>query len=174
MSSPASVDTGGVTPWLLYNEGVAAGSGSGVLVANTVYLWAFTLRSIDMPITITGMRWKVTATATGTTDVGIYDSGGNLLTHTGAIANTANSTNSANFASALMLSPGRYYMACCPSNSTDTYSRAVLLMAGSNADTPSLTATNAGVAGVLQPTTGGTSASANQPVMSCILSGGLA
>lgn len=160
-----------VTPWLLYNEGVAAGSGSGILTANNVYLWAFTL---NVPLTITGMRWKVTATATGTTDVGLYDVNGNLLAHTGATANSANSTNSANFSSALALSPGRYYMAHCPSNSTDTYSRAVLLIAGSNADTPSLLATNAGSAGVLPATTGGSSASANQPVMSCIVSGGLA
>ena len=172
MGYPTTVDTGGVSPWLIDAGNIAIGNSNAVLSANTVYLWAFELQASAV---ITGMRWRVAATATGNTDAGIYDSGGNLLAHTGATANSANVQNSANFANALSLPPGKYYMAICPSNATDTYNRVNNIQVGSGSIIErNLTATNNGSAGVLPSTLGGVSAASNMPTMSAIVSGGLA
>ena len=172
MGYPASVDTGQVTPWIIDGGNIAVGNSNAVLSANTVYLWAFEIYTWTV---FTGMHWKVAATATGTTDAGIYDSNGNLLAHTGAITNVASTQNGAAFANSLSLAPGKYYMALCPSNSTDTYNRInnIQIGASDNAIARTYTATNAGTAGVLPNTTGGTSAASNMPAMAAVTSGGL-
>src|SRR6266705_6361554 len=173
MGYPSTVDTGQVTPWIVEGISAIAGNGNAVLVANTVYLWAFKLNS---PTTILGMRWRMAATATGKTDAGIYDSSGNLLANIGATVNTANLDQSVNFATALNLSPGKYYMALTPGNSTDTYGRAGGLVAGTITITRAMTATNNSTGTttpVLPGTTGGTAASNLMPSLSAIIQGGL-
>lgn len=164
--------TSPVQPWIIDNLGIAPAASSHTLTANKGYLWAFELLA---PCTITAMRWFMAATVTGTSDAGIYDGSGNLLSHTGAVTNVANVDNSANLLSSLALSPGRYYMALCPSNSTDTY---MSISGLQDVATPSLTrvlftVTN-GSAGVLPSTTGGIALSNRIPVLAAVVSGGIA
>lgn len=156
-------------PWVIdMGLGADGSAASGVLTANVVYLYPFELLA---GVTVTGMRWRMFATVTGTTDVGIYDQNGNLLAHTGVQTNLASQVQSANFASALALAPGRYYMALCPSNSTDTYGRVGSL--GPNFSIArNYTGATAGTAGVLPASAGAVSTSAAMPVMEAIVSGG--
>ena len=169
MGYPSTVDTGQVPPSVIdMGLGADGSAASGVLAANTVYMFPFELLA---NVTITGMRWRMFATVTGTTDIGIYDSGENLLAHTGVQTNVASLINSANFGSALTISPGRYYMALCPSNSTDTYGR-VGTLGGSFSIARNYTGATAGTAGVLPATEGALSTSASMPVMEAIISGG--
>ena len=152
MPYPNTVDAGGIPPAIISSDATAVSAASGVLAGNVVYLYAF---EITASIVISSMKFRVTATATGTTDAGIYDSNGNLLTHTGAVTNTANTTmtnalSGGNFS----LAPGQYFSALCCSNSTDTYQR----VSPGNSYSPMSRmrqATNAGSVGVLPATTGG-------------------
>src|SRR5260221_7439985 len=93
---------------------------TGVLVAFTVYLYAFELQS---PVVVLGVKWGTGATHTGNTNMGIYTFAGNLVagSDTGAQVNGASVDNSFTYGSAIALSPGQYLMALAPSNSTDTY-----------------------------------------------------
>ncbi len=170
MGYPASIDTGQVQPWMIDMGAFDANSSSGVLAANNVYLYAFELTA---NVIITGMRWRMAVTVTGTTDMGIYDASGNLLAHTGVQTNVASTVMTANFASPLVLSPGRYYMALCPSNASDTYFRNAALGAG-NAITRSYQGATAGTAGVLPNTTGAITFIQTFPVMAALISGGSA
>lgn len=154
---------------IIGSEAVALSAASGVLVANVVYLYAFEVAS---PTTISGIRTRVTATATGTSDVGIYNAAGNLLVHTGAVANIANTNQTFNFASNYTLSPGLYYLALTPSNSTDTYNR-VTTATNIEPFARIRAAVNAATAGVLPNATGGTAANANTPTLSAVVVGGL-
>lgn len=170
MGYPTTVDTGQVAPLIIGSDTMAAVSVSGVMnAANEVDLFEFELSA---QVTISGMRIRVTATATGTTDLGIYDVNGNLLTHTGAVANVASTTMTNNFAAAITLGPGVYYLAFCPSNNTDTYQR---LAALTNVSTTShyRRATTTGTAGVLPATTGAILAAVNAPMLSAVVVGGL-
>lgn len=179
MGYPTTVDTGQASPWIIETYGVLGASSNTVLVANKVYMWAFELYA---NCTITAMRWGTGSTAAGNTDMGIYDSSGNLLAHTGATANSANSNMSANIAkdgsgntiTSIALAPGKYLMALCPSTSTDTYTRSSFING-----TPILdnhcNATNTGTSGVLPGTTGTITVSASViPHMAAVVSGGLA
>ncbi len=171
MSYPSSIDTGQVQPWMIdQGIGTDATSASGVLAANNVYLFPFEL---SVGVTITGMRWRMAVTVTGTTDMGIYDASGNLLAHTGVQTNVASNVNSANFASPLNLGPGRYYLALCPSNATDTYFRNAALGAA-NAIVRAYQGATAGTAGVLPNTTGAISFIQTFPDMAALVSGGSA
>lgn len=156
-------------PLIIANDGIFPASGTGTFTANVVALWAF---EVYAPCTATGMRCHGAATATGTVDMGIYDANGNLLGHTGAVALVANSNNSNAFVANVSLSVGRYFMALCPSNSTDTYNR-VSSFGTTNPLMPVLQANNAGTAGVLPNTTGGFVAANASPAMSVILVGGI-
>lgn len=160
-----------IAPLIIADEAVAAtASASTVYGANIVYLYAFELQATA---TISGAKWRVGATATGTTDIGIYDSGGNLLTHTGAVANVASTTQSANFSGGnYTLSPGQYFMALVVSNATDTISG---LAVGNPAVMSRMRqATNSGAAGVLPLATGGYSdAPAKFPAFALTVAGGL-
>ena len=167
MGYPTTVDTGQVTPWLLGAPEINSAASNGVLAANSVYLYVFELMA---PVTVTSMRWRMGATATGTSDLGIYDGNGNLLGHTGASTNTASTLMTVALTGGnLALSPGRYSLALCPSNATDTYFRANN-MAQSVARC--YIATNAGTAGVLPATTGAQTSTTACPVLAGIVSGG--
>jgi hypothetical protein len=172
MGYPTTVDTGQPQPVILQSLGLeaAVATGSGVLTANIVYLIAVTLTA---GVSVSGMRWRVTATATGTTDLGLYDASGNLLVHTGAITNVASTTMTSNFSSNYALSPGNYYLALCPSNSTDTYgTTASLSTPGAVSDLRQ--ATNAGTSGVLPSTTGVIAAPTTRfPLFCGVVVGGL-
>lgn len=173
MGYPTTVDTGQVQPWILDGASQLVSNGTAALTANTVYVWA---EEVQANVTITGMRWRMTATTTGNTSAGIYDGNGNLLAQTGSTLNVANVDNAANFATPLLLSPGRYYLALTPGNGTDTYARAAGLQATTNPITRSFTATNGSTGGTtpsLPPTLGGTTPSALAPALSAIVSGGL-
>ena len=164
MPYPSSVDANQIQPWIISNDPASlAGAVTVTLVANQVYLYAFELPA---SVTFTGAKWRMGATATGTTDLGIYDANGNLLGHTGAITNTASTNMSNAFTGGnLQLAAGQYFMAMVPSNSTDTY-----LAAGSASTLTGTTrfrsGTTAGTAGVLPNTTGGyTDAISRAPAM---------
>src|SRR5690348_18394183 len=111
-----------IQPWIIEGYSFSPQNSSGTLTANAVYTFAF---EVQAPVTITAMRWRMGATATGNTDTGIYDANGNLLAHTGSTANVASVDNTANLLSSITLAPGRYYMAITPGNATDTYNRLV-------------------------------------------------
>lgn len=150
---------------------LAAGGTTGAMTANQVYLIALSLHSACV---VSAMRTHIGSTATGTTDMGIYDANGNLLTHTGAVANVASTTQTNPFGSAYALPKGTYFLAFCPSNGTDTFSKIGAL------NTPGAmsgvrVATNAGTAGVLPATLGAILAptSGGSPVFSGVVSGGL-
>lgn len=166
MGYPSSVDSGGVAPWAIVEEGIPPSGASHVLTANQVYLWGF---EIQTPITIDTLTWKMAATVTGTTDVGIYDANGNLLAHSGATTNVANSNNTATLTNALSIGPGRYLLALCPSNGTDTYSG---VNAAGSGLVRSMGCANAATAGVLPATTGTLSAAGNVPLMRAHVVGG--
>lgn len=174
MGYPTTVDTGQVQPWIIDSIATAAGTTNGALVANTVYLWAFELY---VPCTITALRWRMGATATGNADLGIYDANGNLLGHTGSSANTASTDNTANLLASLTLASGRYYLALSPGNSTDTYTRLATLLGGSTvAINRSFSAANGSTGAtspVLPATTGVISPNTTMPVVSGIVSGGI-
>ena len=162
-----------VQPWVIdMGLGADGSAASGVLTANVVYLYAFEIpATVGSSLTIAGMRWRMFATVTGTTDIGIYDQNGNLLAHTGVQTNLASQVQSANFASALALAPGRYYMGLCPSNSTDTYGRVGSL--GPNFSIArNYQGATAGTAGVLPASAGAVSTNPATPVMEAIVSGG--
>src|SRR6266567_3875975 len=137
--------SGGAAPWLL-NEAITTVGTNVALVANTVYLIPV---EVSGACVCTGIRFR-TVTATGTSDVGIYDVNGNLLAHSGAVANSG-ALQTLNFLAPLSLAPGRYILAITPGNSTDTYQINGGNIAGL---VDAYTATNAAVAGVLPATTG--------------------
>ena len=133
-------------------------NGAGTLTANQVYLLAVVVRVTE---TITGMRWHMTATATGHTDLGIYNSSGALIDHTGATANVAGSTMTQALSNGnLSLSPGLYYIALTNDNGTDTYSKGSSLTApgavsGARQATNAATGVLPATLGALLPPTGG-------------------
>lgn len=155
-------------PWIITSDALAYNAASGVLVANTVYLLTFELNAST---TILSVGYRMGATVTGTTDVGIYDVNGNLLGHSGAITNVANATAKNALTSALSLSPGLYSAALCTSNGTDTYFR-VSNTAGESLSRERI-AVNTGTAGVLPATTGGVTITANAPAIIAVVQGGL-
>ncbi len=167
MSSPSTVDTGQVSPWTVTQAEIIQGASSSTLGANTVYCYVFELLATT---TFSGTKVKMGATVTGTVDVGIYDSGGNLLIHSGATAPTANTVSSITFTSTT-LNPGRYIMAMTPSNSTDTYFRTGSIAAGMER---AYTATTTGTSGVLPNTTGTLNTTTSCASMSLIVVGGSA
>ncbi len=161
-----------IAPWTVSNDAASlTGAATTVLTANVVYLYAF---EVMASITVTGCKWHMGTTATGTTDVGVYDANGNLLGHTGAVANVA-STNMSNALSGgnLTLAPGQYFLALCPSNSTDTY-QAVSATSPKTPTSRNRQGVTGGTAGVLPTTTGGyTDTPAQVPAMALALLNGL-
>jgi hypothetical protein len=162
MPYPSTVDANLVQEWMLGSDALEMGAGgtTGVAVANTVYVIAVTVRGTT---TISNMRTHVGSTATGHTDMGLYDVNGNQLAHTGAVVNVASTPNTnALIGGNYTLSPGNYYLAMCCDNSTDTYSRMNTLGVPGALSTTRF-ATNTGTAGVL-PATLGTILAPNGPI----------
>lgn len=161
-------------PWIIDGYSSQPQASNGALTANTVYLYAF---EINTTITLTGMRWRMAATATGKTDSGIYDANGNLLASIGATVNTASADNTAAFSGGnLTIPPGRYYMAITPGNATDTYSRLQNLQLGTNPIIRSLTAANNSTGTTtpaLPTTTGAVSDSTTYVANSALVLGGI-
>jgi hypothetical protein len=124
MGYPTTVDNGLIIPWYLTHEsnaGVSA-AGSGTLVTNTTYLVGVYL---PVPAIVTNMRIRKGTTSAGNMDLGIFDSSGNRLDHTGVIGAGSTNTDVTHALSGgnLSLSPGRYYLALWIDNNTDVYYR---------------------------------------------------
>lgn len=175
MGYPTTVDTGQVQPWIIEGYSFIPQNSSGTLTpANSVWTFSF---EVTANITVTAMRWRMGATATGNSDLGIYDSGGNLLGHTGSVANTASVDCTANLTANLTLAPGRYYMAITNGNTTDTYNRLVNETAGTPLIHRAGVAANTSTGGItpsLPSTLGAISATPNYVTCSAIVSGGIA
>lgn len=157
---------------IIADEAIAATAAvTTTYTANNVYLYAF---EVEVPTAISGGKWRTGATATGTSDIGIYTFAGALLAHTGATANAANTSQSPNFSGGnITLAPGQYFIGYCVSNSTDTIAGKGGL-ANSAGDNRWRQATNAATAGVLPNSTGGyTSNPANFPALALVVVGGL-
>jgi hypothetical protein len=173
MPYPSSVDANQIPETYLGSDAAEASAGgtTNTLTANQVYLIAV---KVNGQTTVTGMRVHVGSTATGHTDMGIYDSNGNRLDHTGAVTNTASTTMTNALSNGnLILSPGIYYLAFTNDNGTDTYSRATTL-AVPGAMSNFRVATNNASSGVLPTTLGAILAPTGAyPVFSAVTSGGL-
>lgn len=153
MPYPSTVDANQVQEWMLGSDALEMGAGgtTGAVTANQVYLVAVEVRGMT---TIANMRTHVGTTATGHTDMGIYDANGNLLVHTGAVTNVASTANTnpligGNYTLAI----GNYYIAFACDNSTDTYSRMGTLNVPGALSTVRF-ATNTATSGVLPSTLG--------------------
>lgn len=157
------------TPPLLVDSGVDFVGSSGVLSANVVYLFAF---EIQAPTVVTGGKWRMAVTVTGTTNIGIYTAAGNLVSgsDSGAKTNVTNSDNSFTYVTAITLSPGQYLMALSPSNSTDTYQQRGLT---ASATTRYRTASNALSGGALPGVTGALTLPSLFPAFSLTIQGGI-
>lgn len=163
-----------VTPQFIGTEATGlAGALTILLTANTVYLYLFEVPPTG--ITIIGVKWRMGATATGTSNIGIYTYAGALVagSDTGAQTNNANNSMSFTYGSAITLSSGSYFLALAPSNSTDTY-EGITAPTGGSILSRYRAATNALSGGAL-PATTGTILTAGTKIPGCALaiSGGI-
>lgn len=118
MGYPSTVDTGQTIPWaLLPDDHETWSTNTTGLSTNNTYIVATTLTA---NVTLTAFRFRCIAGGNGNYDAGIYDSSGNRLAHSGSTA-TSSATITATLATALLLSPGRYYLALWVDNATDTF-----------------------------------------------------
>jgi hypothetical protein len=182
MGYPASVDNGLIIPWYLAHEsnaGVTA-SGTGALVTNTTYLMGVWLPT---PAIVTNMRVRKGATSAGNMDLGIYDSSGNRLDHTGVVAAGSANTDVTTALSNgnLSLSPGRYYLALWVDNNSDLYYRIntgsnnkswAEILVGSAVNGTGATNTTTGLLSTFTAMTGTTNTGALIVSMMALLSGG--
>lgn len=109
------------TPWYLSHTDTitAFTAGASTRTANATYLFGITNNT---PVVVTGFSIAHGAVASGNLDMGIYDSNGNLLVHTGVTgAANANGTQTINLTTPYILAPGIYYLAFWVDNATDTY-----------------------------------------------------
>lgn len=152
------------TPWALYDGDPAQASNNGVLVANTCYLAGATLNA---PAVLTGIRARFGAGGNGHYDLGIYDSNGNLITHSGS---TASATGVATYtlATPQVLSPGRYWLAFWIDNATDTVERVTsqnnMAVTQSGTNATGLPSATSGITGLANATT--------RPILFGLLQGG--
>lgn len=109
-------------PWVLTDPGVTAASAGGALNgANQV---SVLLVTVEVQVTITGMRYRASGTPTGNTQLGVYDINGNLLGSTASGAVVASTTpQTVNLSANVALPPGRYYLAIWQSLNTDNFFR---------------------------------------------------
>ncbi len=152
-----------VKPWALYDGDPGQVSNNGALVANTCYLVGVTL---NVPAVLTALRMRFGAGGAGHYDIGIYDSGGNLLAHSGSTV-SATGAQTYTLATPLGLAPGRYWLALWVDNATDT----ILRSTGSGNMNVTQSGTNA--TGLPSATSGITSLAnaATRPVIIGILQG---
>jgi hypothetical protein len=111
-----------IPPFALYADDLAYGTGTSA--SGAIFIVG---KEIQAPVKITGMKCRMGATAAGNIDMGIYDVNFNLLASKGATAAVPNSVNTLTFASPLLLSPGRYWLAWIDTaGATDTVSLAAV------------------------------------------------
>lgn len=137
MGSPASVDTGQVQEWFLGEMADVSNCTANTRTANGVYFSQFRLSSF---VTLTGFRYQFGQGGTGTCQLGLYDEPGNLLAAAPVTA-TATGIQTFSLATALPLSPGRYWHGFWISNVVDT---SFSISATNSGGLPASTGTNAG------------------------------
>jgi len=120
-----------ITPWSIESCGselaalcIANASGgmfaaaSGVPGSNKTYWFPFRIYETS---TAVKMSYIVGSTSNGNIDVGIYDSQGNLLVHSGSVAQGTASTLQEIDITDTILQPGLYYMAIQFSSASGTW-----------------------------------------------------
>lgn len=123
MPYPSSVDVGQITPWYLAHEMNALafynGTGAPGLANYTVLMGVYNPTSAI----ITNFRTRHGAVSAGNVDMGLYDTNGNLLGHTGKTAVSAVNTDQtlAPSGGPIWIAQGRYYLAFWSDSNTDTY-----------------------------------------------------
>lgn len=110
------------SPWYLAHPALitAGSSGASARTADAIYIHDVYLPE---PAQLTGFSIQHGGVSAGNLDLGIYDTSGNLLAHTGitSAAGQASSLQTINLPSPLPLSAGRYSFAVWVDNNTDTY-----------------------------------------------------
>lgn len=124
---------------VVLNSGLTSASTAWPAAARTIYVPLV----IDRTVTVLQMFAYNGATASGNTDIGIYDFGGTRLVSIGATAQSGTSAIQLFNITDTVLVPGQYWMAMSNSGTTGTYFRAalgvtVLGMAGASQDASSL------------------------------------
>lgn len=94
-------------------------AGATTQTANTVLLSGV---YTPVPVVLTGIRVRFGVSGNGTCDLGIYDTNGNLLNHSGATT-TSGGVFTYTLGTAIALSAGQYWLAYWISNNTDTIYR---------------------------------------------------
>lgn len=109
-------------PWYLAHPALltAGLSGASARTADAIYIHDVYL---PQPAQLTSFSIQHGGISAGHLDLGIYDTSGKLLAHTGitSCAGLANSEQTINLASPLPLSAGRYSLAIWVDSGTDTY-----------------------------------------------------
>jgi hypothetical protein len=167
------ITTPAIKPQFIGTDAVGlAGALTITLTANQVYLYLF---ETPVPITITGVKWRMGITIGGHTNMGIYTYAGNLVagSDTGAQLNVASTNQSFSYGSAITLAPGSYWIALANDDGSDTY-EGITAPAGGPILSRARAATNALAAGAL-PLTTGTITTPGTKVPGCALqvSGGI-
>ncbi len=142
------------TPQFIGTEPVGlAGALTILLTANQVYLYLYEVPPTGT--TITGVKWRMGATTTGHTNMGIYTYAGSLVSgsDSGAQLNVANTNQTFTFGAAITLAPGSYWIALACDNATDTY-EGITAPTGGSQLSRYRAATNVLAAGALPATTG--------------------
>jgi hypothetical protein len=75
---------------------------------------------VTQPITLLEAMWENAGTVAGNIDVGVYDTGGNRLTHTGSTAQSGISTVQTAAMTSTLIQPGLYFIAFAASSGTGT------------------------------------------------------
>lgn len=150
--------------------GVLTAQITTTLAANAVYLRAFTIYATT---TIVAAGYRMGATTTGKTNLGIYTLAGNLVSgsDTGQVTNVASSDNKFTYGSAIVLAQGQYFLALSPSNGSDTYMARVATVGTTNGSYR--IAANTLSAGALPATTGALSITTLDPISALYTQNGL-
>jgi hypothetical protein len=150
LGQPNTSAVGGfVSPYGMPTSGL---SSAALLQANRAEGFAFV---IPQPVTITKLSiYVTTGVAASTGDVGIYDQGGNLITHTGSQATATSATAlHTNASTAITLAPGLYVVSMCDSSNTVAFPMVNLSSTFTN-----VLGTTTGLIGPQQETTAGCTA----------------
>lgn len=163
-------------PMIICSEAVdAAGGVACVLNASpgsVPYLYAFEVSGNSL--TIHQVRFRIGATATGSTNMAIYTAAGNLVSgsDTGALSNSQNTTVTQAYATDITLFPGAYWIAIACTNTTDTYG-GITGITARIAGTRHRIGTNVLAAGAMPATLGTITTAANAPFVALIPTGSL-
>lgn len=152
-------------------DAITAGGAAQTMVANNVYLYAFELA---VSTTFTGAKWRCSATAVGSTDIGIYTFAGTLLGSLGGVNNTSSTSMSASFGTAINCGPGQYFMALTNSGAEHLFGITGFANTAVLSRCRIATNTSSGTPVVLPSSTGGyTDAPGVFPAFALTVSGGL-